>query len=146
MASARPSTLGAIACSSDSKIQTIQAIYKAFGEGDLPAILEQLADDVDWASEPASTIAPWHGQLRGKAEVPRFFAALGSTVDVTRFEPLAFAANETDVLVVIRFGMRARATARSGEMDIHHWWRFRNGKIAFYRGTEDTALTARLLA
>ena len=20
-------------------------------------------------------------------------------------------------------------------MDIHHWWRFRDGKICFYRGT-----------
>ena len=31
-------------------------------------------------------------------------------------------------------------------MDIHHWWRFRDGKICFYRGTEDTARTADLLS
>jgi hypothetical protein len=31
-------------------------------------------------------------------------------------------------------------------MDLHHWWRFRDGKIYYYRGTEDTALTASLLA
>jgi hypothetical protein len=30
-------------------------------------------------------------------------------------------------------------------MDLHHWFRLRDGKIAFYRGTEDTALTAELL-
>ena len=30
-------------------------------------------------------------------------------------------------------------------MDIHHWWRFRDGKICFYRGTEDTAQTQNLL-
>src|SRR5450432_3347249 len=130
----------------DPKIETIQSIYKAFGEGNLVAILEHLSEDVDWASEPASKIAPWHGILRGKAEVPKFFSALGSTVDVTHFEPLTFAANDTDVLVVIRFGMRVRATKRSGEMDIHHWWRFRGDKIALYRGTEDTALTAQLLS
>ncbi|MEI9952996.1 MAG: nuclear transport factor 2 family protein [Pseudomonadota bacterium] len=130
----------------DHKIQTIQKIYKAFGEGNLPAILEQLSDDIDWASEPESTLAPWHGIRRGKAEVPKFFAALASTVEVTRFEPLTFAANETDVLVVIRFGMRVRATGRSAEMDLHHWWRFRGPQIVLYRGTEDTALTAKLLA
>jgi len=73
-----------------------------------------------------------------------FFTALGS-IEVTRFEPLTFASNDTDVLVVIRFGLRVPATGKSGEMDIHHWWRFRDGKIVFYRGTEDTALTARLL-
>jgi hypothetical protein len=27
-------------------------------------------------------------------------------------------------------------------MDIHHWFRFRDGKICFYRGTEDSARTA----
>ena len=30
-------------------------------------------------------------------------------------------------------------------MDIHHWFRFRDGKIYFYRGTEDTAATAAML-
>jgi ketosteroid isomerase-like protein len=30
-------------------------------------------------------------------------------------------------------------------MDTHHWWRFRDGKIYFYRGTEDTAQTQDLL-
>jgi hypothetical protein len=30
-------------------------------------------------------------------------------------------------------------------MDIHHWWRFRDGKSCFYRGTEDTAQTQELL-
>ena len=29
---------------------------------------------------------------------------------------------------------------------LHHWWRFRDGKVYYYRGTEDTALTARLLS
>jgi len=24
-------------------------------------------------------------------------------------------------------------------MDLHHWFRFRDGRIYFYRGTEDTA-------
>jgi ketosteroid isomerase-like protein len=30
-------------------------------------------------------------------------------------------------------------------MTLHHWWRFRDGKVVLYRGTEDTALTAELL-
>lgn len=30
-------------------------------------------------------------------------------------------------------------------MEIHHWWRFRDGKVYLYRSTEDTALTEKLL-
>ena len=49
-------------------------------------------------------------------------------------------------MVIINFEMKVRATGRHGAMTLHHWWRLRDGKIFHYRGTEDTALTAELLA
>ncbi|MFO0686445.1 MAG: nuclear transport factor 2 family protein [Sandaracinus sp.] len=127
----------------DAKIQIVQRIYEAFGQGDVATILSLVHEDVDWASCPGSTVAPWHGVIRGKAALPRFFEALGR-VQVTRFEPTMFAANGTEVTCVIRFGLRVPSTGKSGEMEIHHLWRFRDGKVAYYRGTEDTALTASL--
>ncbi len=130
----------------DTKVKTVQAVYDAFGRGDVPAILDVVTDDVDWASEPAGTVAPWHGVRRGKDELPGFFAAIAENLDVTEFTPLAFAASDTDVMAVIRFGFTVKATGRSATMDLHHWWRFRDDKITWYRGTEDTALTARVLA
>ena len=129
----------------DAKIGTVQRIYEAFGRGDIDYILDQLTDDVDWASCPDSDIAPWHGILRGKGEVPSFFKALGETLQITEFTPLSFASNETDVMVVTRWGATASATGKALTMDIHHWWRFHDGQICFYRGTEDTAQTADLL-
>lgn len=104
-----------------------------------------MTDDVDWASEPAGTIAPWHGVRRGKEALPGFFAAIAETLDVTEYTPLAFAASDTDVMVVIRFGFSVKDTGRGATMDLHHRWRFRDNKITWYRGTEDTALTARVL-
>jgi hypothetical protein len=130
---------------SDPKIKVIECIYEAFGRGDVPAILAQCTDDVDWASVADAPVAPWHGVHKGKAEVPLFFEELAKTADVTEFTQLSYAANDTDVLVVSRFGMKIKATGKSGVMDIHHWWQFRDGKVCRYRGTEDTALTAELL-
>jgi len=132
--------------SEDPKVAIVQRVYEAFGRGDVPTILDQLTDDVDWASEAERGVAPWHGVRRGKANVPGFFQAIGETIDVTEFTPLAFAANETDVMAVLRFGFTVRATGKSGAMNLHHWWRFRGDKIYFYRGTEDTVMTADLLA
>jgi uncharacterized protein len=129
----------------DPKIETVQSVYEAFGRGDVGFILEQLTDDVDWASCPGSDIAPWHGIHRGKAEVPNFFKALGETLKITEFTPLSFASNDTDVMVVTRWGATAPATGKSTVMEIHHLWRFRDGKIYFYRGTEDTAQTQDML-
>jgi uncharacterized protein len=130
----------------DPKIRTVQEIYEAFGRGDVGFILDQLTDDVDWASAPDSTVAPWHGVRRGRDQVPSFFKELSGALEVTEFTPVTFAANETDVLCVIRFGARSNTTGRAATMDLHHWWRFRDGKVYFYRGAEDTAVTAELLA
>jgi uncharacterized protein len=132
--------------SNDPKFAVVQRVYEAFGRGDVPTILDELTDDVDWAAESKQTVAPWHGRRMGKANVPSFFQAIGETIEVTEFTPLAFASNDTDVMVVIRFGFTVRANGNSGVMDLHHWWRFRGDKIYLYRGTEDTALTSALLA
>jgi len=130
----------------DSKIETISSVYEAFGRGDIDFILSQVTDDVDWASCPGSDIAPWHGIHRGKAEVPNFFKALGDSLQITEFTPLSLTSNETDVMVVTRWAATAPGTGKSAAMDIHHWWRFRDGKICFYRGTEDTAQTRAMLS
>ncbi|MGO9221231.1 MAG: nuclear transport factor 2 family protein [Streptosporangiaceae bacterium] len=129
----------------DAKITTVQSVYEAFSRADIGFILDQLTDDVDWASCPDSDIAPWHGIHKGKAEVPNFFKALGESVEITEFTPLSFAANETDVMVVTHWSATSPATGKTATMDIHHWWRFRDGKIYLYRGTEDTAQTQNLL-
>ena len=129
-----------------SNTDTIKKIYEAFGRGDVAFIVDQVADDVDWASEPDGS-APWHGVHKGKGEVPKFFEALGANIEVTEFTQLAFTSNDSgDVMVVSRFGLRVPATGKSGAMDIHHWFHFNSaGKVERYRGTEDTALTYELL-
>ena len=105
-------------------IATIQTVYAAFGRGDVATILDQVTDDVDWASEPAQNIAPWHGVHRGKDEVPKFFEALGSTVEVTEFTPLAFASSDNDVMTVVRFGMRVPRPASRAR------WTFTTGSAS----------------
>jgi ketosteroid isomerase-like protein len=135
-----------MAAMSDQNIKTVQGIYEAFGRGDVEHILDQVTDDVDWASEADSRIAPWHGIHRGKAELPHFFQEIAANLEVTEFTPLAFTDNdEGDVMAAVRFGITVPATGRSGVMELRHWFRFRDGKVAYYRGTEDTAMTADLL-
>lgn len=67
-------------------------------------------------------------------------------MEVEEFTPIAFAANDTEVLTVIRFRARSRATGRSAAMNVHHYFVLNNGKITYFRGTEDTAQTEAVLA
>ena len=120
-------------------IKTIAQLYEAFGRGDVATILGAVTDDVDWATETASAAAPWYGVRHGKDAVADFFAAFGSAMEIEDFTPVSFAANDTDVLTVVRCRARSRGTGKPIAMDLHHLFKFRDGKIAYYRGTEDTA-------
>ncbi len=131
--------------SADANIKTIMGVYEAFGRGDVAAILDAVTDDVDWSAEAASAAAPWHGARHGKDAVATFFADFGSTMEVEEFTPVSIAANDTDVLAVVRFRARSRATGKTVAMGLHHLFTFRDGKIAYYRGTEDTAQTEAVL-
>jgi ketosteroid isomerase-like protein len=75
-----------------SNVETVQAIYAAFGRGDVPFILDQVADDVAWeawADSSAQTaglahLAPRHG----KAGVAEFFSVI-SGFEVIDFDVIA---------------------------------------------------------
>ena len=127
--------------SSDANIKTIMGVYEAFGRGDVAAILDAVTSDVDRAAEADPAVAPWHGVRHGQQAVAAFFAEFGSTMEVEEFTQVSIAANDTDVLSVVRFRARSRATGKTAAMHLHHFFKFRDGKIAYYRGTEDTAQT-----
>jgi ketosteroid isomerase-like protein len=127
-------------------VRTIKSVYEAFVLGDVDAIVAVVADDVDWGSDTGSDAAPWYGARHGPNGVAAFFADFAAAMEVEEFTPLTFAANEDDVLTVVRFRARSRATRKTAAMQLHHWFHFRDGRIDYYRGTEDTAITVATLA
>ena len=129
--------------SANDNTKTIQRVYEAFGRGDIATILDSVTDDVDWSSDAAdASLAPWYGVRHGRDGVTAFFQDFGSTMEVEEFTPITFGSNDTEVFAVVRFTAKSRKTGRSATMNLHHWFQFRDGKIAYYRGTEDTAATA----
>jgi ketosteroid isomerase-like protein len=105
------------------------------------AILDAITDDVGWAAETTSVAAPWYGVRHEKDAVAEFLTAFGPAMEIEEFTPASLAANDPDVLTVVPCRARSRSTGKTIAMDLHHYFRFRDGKIAYYRGTEDTAQT-----
>ena len=129
----------------EENLKKIQMIYEAFGRGDVQAVLDGVADDVDWATEASSAGAPWWGVRHGKQGVADFFQAFGTAMEVQEFTPYAFATTDNEVHTVVHCRATSRATGKAIDHDLHHYFRMDNGKIVFYRGTEDTAATAAAL-
>jgi ketosteroid isomerase-like protein len=129
--------------SANDNVKTIEAVYEAFGRGDVAAILDAVTDDVDWASEASSTEVPWWGVRNGKEQVTDFFVQLAANEEVLEFTPLAMVGDGNDVLTVVRYRAKATKTGKTVDMEIHHHFHFTGGKISRYRGSEDTLQTLR---
>lgn len=66
----------------DNNTEQVKAIFEAFGRGDVPFILDQLAADVRFTSH-LDPVVPWAGEFSGRDNVAQFFGALGGSVEVT---------------------------------------------------------------
>ena len=132
--------------SSDDNIKLIRTAYEAFGRGDLPAVLEVIHDNCDWGVEASGQIAPYYGIRHGRAEILAFFQQLASTFAVERFEPTVIAGDGDDVLAVVAYAITSNATGKSGTMNIHHHFKVMDGKLTYFRGSEDTELVKGLIA
>jgi hypothetical protein len=132
--------------SNDDNVKVIRTVYEAFARGDIPTVLERVDDDCDWSVQASADIAPYYGERHGTDGVLAFFQALGSTFQVDRFEPTVLAGDGDDVLAVVAYGITSRATGKSASMDIFHHFKVTDGKIAYFRGSEDSELVKGLLA
>jgi uncharacterized protein len=129
-------------------VATVLDMYQAFGRGDVPAILDHLADDVEWDHGVRDTGLPWLVPGRGKGHVAAFFSALGAGLEFTIFDPTTIAEAADTVVVVVREEARARATGRVVEEDLWvHLWTFGpDGKVAAFRHIGDFARQERAVA
>jgi ketosteroid isomerase-like protein len=66
----------------NNNVATVNRIYQAFGKGDIPTIIDCLADNVQWeqwADNSAQRAGvPWMQAQKGKQGVINFFNAVGS--------------------------------------------------------------------
>jgi uncharacterized protein len=133
--------------SAADNVATIQEIYEAFGRGDVNTILGKLADDVDWGPDAAGDGAAWYGIRHGRDEVVDFFDGIAATTEVREFDVKTIASTDNEVLSFIRYGFAPKGGGETTSMNLHHYFRFDDdGKIAYYRGSEDTQLTTNALA
>lgn len=120
-------------------VAVVQAIYEAFGRGDIPAILGHLADDVEWEYGVNSTDVPWLQPRRGRAAVTGFFESLAA-LDIHSFKVNTLLADDTVVVALTALDATVRSTGlRIVEEDEAHMWYFDEaGKVARFRHRIDT--------
>src|ERR1700687_1794531 len=79
-----------IPMSTQENLQVVKDGYAAFSRGDIPGLLAQLAEDVEWQIPGAGL--PLAGTYRGHDGVANFFQKLAADTDILDFQPREFVA------------------------------------------------------
>ena len=106
--------------------QTVQALYEAFGRGDLAFILDRLHPDVEWERwDEGNSLQeagyPLMQHRKGRDAVKGFFAAIPETIELPVFDIRAVLAEGDLVASRIRARIVFKDTGR--EIDDDEWWR-----------------------
>jgi len=119
--------------------RTIAGMYEAFGRGDVPHILAQMAPDVEWIETEAESI-PTHGTFASPQEVlESVFAKVPEYFEQFELHPELWVEAGDDVVVTGRVVARTR-TGRKLDAPYAHVFSFRDGKVCRNDNFHDTAL------
>jgi len=125
-------------------LATVQSIYQAFGQGDLPAILGKLSPQVRWeawadhsaqrAGHPL--LAPRHDV----AGVAQFFQSVGDYVTLHEFQLLDLFGEGRQVAAEVVIDCTWRSTGqRMRDEELHLWTFDEAGQVIRMRHYVDTA-------
>lgn len=118
--------------------ETVQAIYAAFGRGDIPAILDKLADDVVWEHDSTDHGIPLLTPRRGRREVVQFFESLAA-IEIQQFEVPNLLEGGDQVVAVVRITHRHRRTDKVfRDIELHLWTLDDRGQVTAFRHMVDT--------
>jgi ketosteroid isomerase-like protein len=125
---------------SEANKRSIEAVYAAFGRGDVPFILERVTETTRWDFSVARSEVPWHVPVESRHELPRLFQAMAEHVVFEAFEPRAFVTDARSVIVKLRVAYRVKRSGQRVDEEQVQWWSFDDaGRIMGLRHYEDTA-------
>jgi hypothetical protein len=124
-----------------SPTETVQAVYAAFGRGDIATLLDRVTDDVEWTHR-GSLGLPYMGTFRGKDALQRWFGHVAEYDAIQIFEPREFLAGQDHVTVLGWERTQALPGGGVFETDWVHVFGLRDGKVSRFVGSYDTAAVA----
>lgn len=109
----------------NNNVATVNSIYEAFGKGDIPAIINCLADNVQWEQWTDNSAqkagVPWMQARKGKDGAFEFFRIVGE-FSIKDFRVLSIMSNGNQVAA--EFVIEADVPATGGhyrDEEMHLW-------------------------
>jgi ketosteroid isomerase-like protein len=122
-------------------VRVVQDMYTAFQKGDIPAVLELMAEDIDLRHNQAADL-PYSGHYRGRTGAAEFFNKLGAAVQVSSFTPERYVCQGDEVVALGTWSGTARPTGKPFTARWAMYWVVKDGRAVEYTNYEDSGVTA----
>jgi hypothetical protein len=123
-------------------IQIVQQMCAAFEQGNIPFVLDLLAEDVEWFVTGSPKHAPLAGVYHGRDQVAQIFSNVGEFLELQQFQAQEFIAQGDQVVVLGHARGRVKPTNHPLEYDWVQVYTLRDGKTVKFREYLDTAAIA----
>lgn len=122
---------------------TVATLYEAFGRGDIPFIISNLADNCKWIGTGEGSLAQG-GTYLGKDAIT-FFMRMGEAEEFNEFNPVSISnINDHEVVAFGDMTVSSKATGKKISTDWAMHWKFNDeGKAVYFHDFFDTAAAYR---
>jgi uncharacterized protein len=127
--------------SEQENTKLVRQVYDNFKSGDIKALLNLLADDIEWQL-PEIEDVPFSGKHRGQEQMGQFFASLVDAQEVQHFDPREFIAQGDKVVALGHYAWRVKSTGMEFGGDFAHVFTVGKGKVIRFHEYMDTAAAA----
>ena len=130
---------------SEANVDIVRGIYSAFGAGDIAAAVAAMSPDIEWNEAenfPYADRNPYHGP---DAVLAGVFGRIAQEWDGFGVEPVQFLEAGDTVVMTGRYVGTCKATGRSMNPQVAHFWTVAGGKVVQFQQLADTLGVAKAM-
>ncbi len=125
--------------SSSDNIGLVDAAYKAFGTGDIPAVLAVLDEKVEWNEAEGNAYADGNPYIGPDAVLNGIFKRIGDDHEYFKLTDIQLHdMSNNQVLATLRYDAKVKKTGKPYNTQAAHLWTFNNGKVVAFQQYVDT--------
>jgi uncharacterized protein len=119
-------------------VQVVRRIYESFGSGDIPAVLEQMDQSIEWNEAENFVYADLNPYIGPQAVLEGLFTRLGSEWEGFAPTPEEWLDAGDRVVVPGTYTGTYKATGREVRAQFAHVWGVRGGRVQSFQQYTDT--------
>ena len=119
-----------------TNIETVEGAYASFAQGDVPAVLAVMADDIQWAEADGFPLAGTY--VGPQAVLEGVFMRLGEIGDEWAALPEQFVAEGDTVVALGHYSWKHKSSGKPAAVKMVHVWTLDGGKAVAFQQHVDT--------